>query len=63
MCAKADYWSEQDVIMWRLVFAITFFLAILATLVVYFNNRGAADPVAELPEWKVEPTTTISARP
>lgn len=58
--AKADYWSEQDVILWRLVFAIALFLAILTALLVYFNNRT---PVAELPEWKVEPTTTITARP
>lgn len=61
--AKADYWSEQDIIMWRLVFAITLFLAILMALFVYFNSRGVADPVAPLPEFKVEPVTTITARP
>lgn len=63
MCAKADYWSEQDVILWRLVFAITLFLVILTALIVYFNSRGVADPVAPLPEYKIEPQTTLTARP
>lgn len=61
--AKADYWSEQSIVMWRLIFGVTLVLATVMVLFIYFNSRGAAVPVAEVPEFNVEPTTTISARP
>lgn len=62
MFAKADYWSEQDIILWRLVFTITLVLAIFTALFFYFNFRGAV-PVAEVPDYKIEPQTTLTAKP
>lgn len=58
--AKADYWSEHDVRLGRLMFALSLVIVLFTIFLVVMNNRYAA-PVA--PEYKIEPVTTITARP
>lgn len=55
--------SEIDLKVGRAMFYICL-TAVFLTLgmMLYIENRGAA-PVAEVPEYKIEPQTTLTARP
>lgn len=63
MCAKADYWSENEITLGQVMFSICGFAAV-ATIIFMFLFMSASRSVApELPEYKIEPVTTITARP
>jgi hypothetical protein len=62
MCAKYDtYRDGPQYLPWGALFTMVAVL-LVTFFVVYFENR-AAEPVAKLPEYKIEPQTTITARP
>lgn len=66
MCAKADYhygMVEGEIQLLGLLLTICLFIAGLAALAVYFITLPQASVAPELPEYKIEPQTTITARP
>lgn len=58
--AKADYWSENEISLGRLILALAF-VAVFFTLFLVVMSSNYDAPVA--PEYKIEPVTTITARP